>query len=215
MPSADAATTAGAAVFTGTAVTGPLSSLCFGTTVGGLPTIDPVKCPAIGILFGTPSNTGSVTVFTPTSTGTLPQSVTVAGLPFGGNTVAFAFVSGPCVGAGTQLTGTQVSAPTCAITAAGSLDGSCGLSSGSGTGLITYTPLLGAATVVPFAFAFVNVANTLVVTGTATGVFHSALVGVMEAIPVPTVTPPVVGNNCTTKTATSFTISGGIAFASI
>jgi len=204
LPADAAPTGAGAVVFTGTASTTPLSYPCFpvGTTA---------KCPVVG------SNTATVTVYTPTGgTTTIP-------LPIGGNGGGFGFNSAPngCVGAAVRAG--DAAAGTCNIVANGTVEGSCGLSTGGGTGSVTVTDFVGVpptsnAITIGFTFAFVGVGGTLVITGRENAAATSQLVGTVEAIPVPnvSVTPsPTITNSCSNKTANQFLIAGSAAIVTV
>ncbi|MBW3668892.1 MAG: hypothetical protein KY443_06730 [Actinobacteria bacterium] len=104
--------------------------------------------------------------------------------------------------------------PVCTISAGGNLTGWCGLSNGAGTGTFTATNTAGvSATATIKKLGFIGVGGTLVVhagvDGPAAGQ-KGTMVALVEALPVPAPS----GNSCLTATATSFTIAGVAAFYS-
>ncbi len=109
-----------------------------------------------------------------------PPSVTI-----GGTSGGFTFNSLVCVGVKVDIAkpkGTGPHGPLCSITASGSITGYCGLSQGSGSGVIGFAPV--APKTVTFNFHFTSVGGTLVITGTTTGAkAGGTIVSVVQAIP--------------------------------
>lgn len=89
----------------------------------------------------------------------------------------------------------------CAIGATGAVTGYCGLSSGAGTGVVTF-----AGQPITFTFKFFTVGGTLFFYGRATEGHTGPMSGVAEAIP-----DPLTGS-CTNKTATHFILVGTMGF---
>ena len=193
---ASAATTA-VVVFTGAATSSVGRSL---PCLGPGPSFDGTKCVVIG-------NTVNVTVIGPLGT-TVTQTV-----PLGGNDVAFTLSSNVCVGAGGNTFGPAVGGGACSVNVAGIWVGSCGLSIGQGTGTIAVTGV----PAITVNMAFVEVGGTMVVTGWVPGSTASAVVGVVEIVPVPQIVggPPGVLNSCVEKTATQYTIVGSLSVAGV
>lgn len=126
-----------------------------------------------------------------------PNCPPLGGGPFGG----FTFQSTACLGYKINILSpktTTASGPSCSITAAGTLQGYCGLASGSGTATLTYFGL-GTYTLVAN-FVLQSVGGTVLLTGTASnnGIFEA----VVEAIPNPT------SGSCLAGTQNEFIIVG-------
>lgn len=216
------ATTVGAVVFTGTAtLDGPLGYPCADSTQ---PDLNFPKCPQ-GTL---PGSGGSPLILTTNSLPldildiTNPLSITttveLGQLPYihGGNARGVSFGSLVCVTAGVNVL--KPGKPTthanagCSIAASGTVRGWCGLSTGKTTG--TATDGLGQTYAIDT--HFYGVGSMLFVNGhyTKANGDKGWVRGVVNATPPPGPgTPPT--NSCSSKTATTFIVTGAVALVGV
>lgn len=156
------------------------------------------------------ANGGGVAVFAGNASLSGPICYPTLCPAFKGVTRGFTFTSLACVGASVSAKKTQVSGPTCAVNANGTLGPGllgngpwCGHSAGSFGGSLTYT------TVAPKTYTFnagwISAGSVLVITGTISkGAQSGPFASVVVAVPNP------LAGSCTTG-ATQFLAAGAAA----